>query len=169
MLARGLRSHSVYDYGGYRLSYIKTAYKHRNIPVQMKDGCRLLIKPAVFIQHLVVKEILLHGLYNTWKTSLLYKPSTVNPLCCDAAFDSCGASSRVHHTDQHLLGKPANRTQCWLSCRPCYKRRWFSCQRSQPFEEGFSYHFGWLSVTVCALVPSKAPFSDHPMSCRTPF
>jgi len=66
MLAEGLRTHSVYDCAGYILSYIKTVYKHRNIPVQVKDGCRLLIKPAVFIQHLVM-EILLHGLYNTWK------------------------------------------------------------------------------------------------------
>jgi len=41
--------------------------------------------------------------------------------------------------------------------------------RNQPFEEDFSYHLGWLSVTVCALVPNKAPFSDPPMSCRTPF
>ena len=42
-------------------------------------------------------------------------------------------------------------------------KRWFSCQWSQPFEEDFSYHLGWLSV------PSKAPFSDPPMSCRTLF
>ena len=148
------------------MSYIKTVYKHRNIPVQVKDGCRLLIKPAVFIQHLVVKEILLHGLYNTWKSSLLYKPSTVNALCHDAACDSCGASSGVPHADQHLPGKPTNRARCWLSCRPCYKKMWFSCQ---PFEEDFFYHLSWLSVTVCTLVPSKAPFSDPPMSCRTPF
>jgi len=122
MLAEGLRTHCVYDYGGYRLSYIKTVYKHRNIPVQVKDGCRLLIKPTVFIQHLVVKEILLHGLYNTWKSSLLYKPSTVNSLCCDAAYDSCGASSSVPHADQHLPGKPTNHARCWLSCRPCYNK-----------------------------------------------
>ena len=55
MLAKGLRTHSVYDCGGYRLSYIKIVYKHRNIPVQLKDGCRLLIKTVVFIQHLVKK------------------------------------------------------------------------------------------------------------------
>ena len=54
-------------------------------------------------------EILLHGLYNTWKTfSLLCKPSTVNPLCCDAAYDSCGASSCAPHADQHPPGKLAN-------------------------------------------------------------
>jgi len=33
MLAKGLRTHSVDDYGGYILSYIKIVYKHRNIPV----------------------------------------------------------------------------------------------------------------------------------------
>ena len=36
MLAKGLRTHSVYDYGGYILSYIKIVYKHRNIPVQWR-------------------------------------------------------------------------------------------------------------------------------------
>ena len=114
----------------------------------MKDDCRLLIKTAVFIQHLVLKEILLHGFYNTWKTfSLLYKPSTVNPLCRDAAYDSCGESC-APHADQHLPGKLANRTGCWLSFRPCYKKSRFSCQWNQPFEEDFSYHLGWLSVTV---------------------
>ena len=123
MLAKGLRTHSVYDYCGYRLSYIKTVYKHRNIPLQVKDGSRLLIKTAVFIQHLVVKEIPPHGLYSMWKTfSLLYSPSTVNALCHDAAYDSCGPSSCVPHTDQHPPGKPTNRTQCWLSFRPCYKK-----------------------------------------------
>ena len=34
MLAKGMRIHSVYDYGGYILSYIRIVYKHRNIPVQ---------------------------------------------------------------------------------------------------------------------------------------
>jgi len=71
MLVKGLRTHSVYDYGGYILSYIKIVYKHRNVPVQVKEDCRLLIKAVVFIQNLVIKEILLHGLYNTWKTSLI--------------------------------------------------------------------------------------------------
>ena len=63
MLAKGLRTHSLYNYAGYILSYIKIVYKPRNIPVQVKDGCRLLIKIIVFIEHFNVKEILLHGLY----------------------------------------------------------------------------------------------------------
>jgi hypothetical protein len=50
-----------------------------------------------------------------------------------------------------------------------FKKRWFSCQQNQPFEEDFSYHLGCLSVTVLALVPSKVPFSDPPISCGTPF
>jgi len=105
MLPKGLGTHSVCDYGGYILSYIKIVYKHRNIPVQVKDDCRLLIKTNIFVQHLNIKLILLHGLYSTWKTfSLLYNPRTVNPLCCDAAYDRCGASSCVPHTDQHLPG-----------------------------------------------------------------
>jgi hypothetical protein len=29
-----------------------------------------------------------------------------------------------------------------------------------------SYHLGWLSVMVCALVYSRAPFSDRPMSLQ---
>jgi hypothetical protein len=35
MLAKDLRSHSVYNYAGYILSYIKIVYKPRNIPVQV--------------------------------------------------------------------------------------------------------------------------------------
>jgi hypothetical protein len=79
MLAKGLRSHSLYNCVGYILCYINIVYKPRNIPVQVKDDCRLLIKTAVFIEHRNVKEILLHGLSNTWKIfSILYGPSTVN-------------------------------------------------------------------------------------------
>ena len=61
MLAKGLRSHSLYSYAGYILSYIKIAYKPRNIPVEVKDERRLLIKTSVFIEHVNIKEILLHG------------------------------------------------------------------------------------------------------------
>jgi len=97
-----------------------------NIPVQVKDGCRLLIKTIVFIEHFNVKEILLHGLYNSWKTfSLLYMPSTVHPLCHGAAYESCGASSCAPHAYQNPSVKPANRAQCCLSCRPCYKKGGF--------------------------------------------
>ena len=61
-----------------------------------------------------------------WKIfSLLYSPNTVNPLCHNAAYDSCGSSSCVPHTDQHPPCKPTNRAQCWLSCRPCYKKMVF--------------------------------------------
>ena len=85
----------------------------------MKDECRLLIKTVVFIEH-NVKEIPVHGLYNTWKIfSLLYEPSTDNPVCCDAAFESCGLSSDVPCTDQHPQGETANQDQIWLSCRLC--------------------------------------------------
>jgi len=74
----------------------------------MKDDFRLLIKATLFIQHLILKDILLHDLYSMWKTfSLLYKLSTVNPLCCGAAYDSCGASLRLPHTDQHLPVNPS--------------------------------------------------------------
>ena len=134
----------------------------------MKDGCRLLIKTTVFIEHFSVKEILVHGLYNSWKTfSLLYRPSTVHPLCHDAAYESCGASLCVPHAYQHPSVKPANRGLCCLSCGPCYKKGWFSCQRNQTLEEDFSYDLGWLSVTIDALVPSKAPFSSPPKLCGT--
>ena len=61
----------------------------------MKVECRLLMQTVVFIEH-NVKAIPVHGLYNTWKTfSLLYGPSTVNSVCCDAAFQSFGLSSRA--------------------------------------------------------------------------
>ena len=42
--------------GGYILSYINIVYKHRNISVQVKGDCRLLIKAAVFIHHLDVRK-----------------------------------------------------------------------------------------------------------------
>ena len=125
MLAKSLRTHSLYNYAGYILSYIKIVYKPRNIPVQVKDGCRLFIKTIVFIEHFNVKEILLHGLYNSWKVfTLLFRPSTVHPLCHDAAYESCGASSFAPHAYQHLPVKPANRAEC-LSSRPCYKKGGF--------------------------------------------
>ena len=167
MLANGLKTHSLYNYTGYILSYMKIVYKHRNIPVQVKDGCRLLIKTIVFIEHFSVKEILLHGLYSSWKTfTLLYRLSTVHSLCHDAAYKSCGASSRAPHAYQHPPVKPANRARCCLSCRPLQKR-WFSCQLNQPLEEDFFYHLGWLSVTVRAVLQSKAPFSNPPKLCGT--
>ena len=123
MLAKGLRTHSLYNCTGYILSYINIVYKPRNIPAQVKDGCRLLIKTIVFIEQFNVKEILVHGLYNSWKTfTLLYRPSTVHPLCHDAAYESCGASLLAPHAYQHPSVKPASQARCCLSCRSCYKK-----------------------------------------------
>ena len=65
MLAKGLRTHSLYSYAGYIFSYIKIVYKPRNIPVQVKEESGLLIKTVVFIEHFNVKKILVHGLYNS--------------------------------------------------------------------------------------------------------
>jgi len=62
MLAKGRRSHSLFTYTGYILPYINIVYKPRNIPVQVQDECRLLIKTTVFIKHCSVKEIPGHGL-----------------------------------------------------------------------------------------------------------
>ena len=45
-------------------------------------------------------------------------------------------------------------------------KKWFSCQRNQPFEKDVSY-LCWLSVIVRAVVQSKALFSDPSVSCRT--
>jgi hypothetical protein len=90
MLAKGLRSHSLHNYAGYILAYINIVYRPRNIPAQVKDECRLLIKTVVFIEHCNIKEVPVCVLYNSWKTfSLLYRPSTVNPVCRDAAYDRC--------------------------------------------------------------------------------
>jgi len=100
MLAKGVRSHSVYNYAVYILPYIKIVYKPRSIPVQVNDECRLLIKTIVFIEHHTLKEILPCGLYNMWQTYLqLFRPSTVNPVCRDAAYNSCGPSSCAPRTD----------------------------------------------------------------------
>jgi hypothetical protein len=41
MLAEGLRSHSVYSCAGCILSVILNIYRPRDIPVQVKDECRL--------------------------------------------------------------------------------------------------------------------------------
>ena len=123
MLAKGLRTHSLYNYAGYILSYMKIVYKPRNIPVQVKDGCRLLIKTIVFVQHLIAKQVLLQGLYNSWKTfTLLYRPISVHPLCHNAAYESCAASSHAPHAYQHTPVKPANGALCCLSSMPCYKK-----------------------------------------------
>jgi hypothetical protein len=72
LLAEGLRFHSLYSHVGYLLSYIMTAYKPRNIiiPVELKDLCRLLIKTFVCIEYCKVKELLIHGFYKLWKSSL---------------------------------------------------------------------------------------------------
>ena len=127
MLAKGLRTHSLYNCARYILSYIKCLILRlytspENIPLQVKDECRLLIKIILFIEHFIVKEILVHGLYNSWKTfSHLYRPSTVHPLCHDAAYESCGASSLAPHVYQHPPVKPTNEARCCLSFRPCYK------------------------------------------------
>ena len=215
MLAKGMRTHSVYDYGGYILSYINhltlndpyigrttplnskrcilyiystnicteyfkngmfcpffslqnavcfiiltflvpvlfTFYIHvlkfkKIMPVPkgydciqapkysctVKDDFILLIKETVFIEHLIVKEFC-HGLYNTWKTfSHLYWPSTVNSLCCDAAYDSRRASLCAPHADQHRLVNPPIERNIGYPVGPVTKKV-VSCQRNQPFEE----------------------------------
>ena len=166
MLAKSLRSHSLYNYARYILSYIKIVYKPRNIPVQMKDECRLLIKTVVFIEH-SVKEIPVHGLYNTWKTfSLVYGPSTVNPVCYDAAFESCGLSSYVRRADRHSPGEPAIKPSVGYPVGS-FTKNWFSCEQNQPFKEDVCCCLSWLSVIVSALVQNKLLFLDPPVSCRT--
>jgi len=40
---------------------------------------------------------------------------------------------------------------------------------NQPLEEDVSYRLGWLSVTICTLVPSKVPFSDPPFHAEHDF
>ena len=126
MLAKFLRTHSLYNCTGYISSYINIEYNPRNIPVRVKDECRFLIKTVVFIEHLNVKKILHHGLYNSWKTfTLLYRPSTVHPLCCDTAYKNCGVSSFAPHAYKHPPVKPANRARCCLSSMLCYKKGGF--------------------------------------------
>jgi hypothetical protein len=100
--------------------------------------------------------------------SLLYGLSVVISMCCDATFNSCGPWSYAPHTNRHLPVEPANRVRRLLYSRICLKKKWFSCQQNQPFEEDVSHCLSWLSVIVRALVQSRAPLSDPPMSCRTP-
>ena len=158
MLPKGLRTHTLFNYAGYILSYINIVYKPRNIPVQVKDGCRLLIKIIVFIEHFNVKEILVHGLYNSWNTfSLLCRSSTVH-------------CAMMQLTRAVGCPTPTNTHQSSMMSFILYallQNRCLSCQQNQPFEEDFSYHLGWLSVIVRALLPSKAPFSNPPKLCGT--
>jgi len=109
-----------------------------------------------------LKEILFHGLYNTWKTlSLLYWPSTVNALCHDAAYDSCGPSSCAPHTDQHPLGKPANQAKCWLSFWLCYKKGGF-------LANGTNHSMGISIISVGSLLLSALtfPVSRHSLTLQ---
>ena len=46
-------------------------------------------------------------------------------------------------------------------------KKWLFCQQNLPFAEDVSYCLSWLPVFVCALVQSKVPFSDPPVSFRT--
>jgi len=58
------------------------------------------------------------------KFSLLYEPSIVNPLCRDAAYDSCEPLSDVPHADQHPPGEPASGTQLSYPVG-CYQKSCF--------------------------------------------
>jgi hypothetical protein len=89
---------------------------------------------------------------------------------------SCATSA-----NKHFPGEPTNRSRCWFSCRlsvtkkmvllqtePTVQRKGFFCEQNLPIKEDVAYPLGWLSVIVCTLVQSKAPFSDPSMSCGTP-
>jgi len=120
-LGKGLRSHSLYNCAGYILSYMNIVYDPRNIPVQVWMNVDFSYN-LLSIEHCSVKEILLRGLYNSWKTlALLCGPSTVNPVCHDAAYESCGPLSYAPRTDQHPTCEPAIQAQCWLSSMLYYK------------------------------------------------
>ena len=128
MVAKGLRTHYLYNYAGYILSYVKIVYKPRNIPVQVKDGCRLLIKRIVFVEHFSVKENLIHGLYNSWKTfTLLYRPSTQS-----IHFAMMHLTRAVGY--RHVCPTPTKTPQSSAMLFILYallQKRWFSCQRNQ--------------------------------------
>jgi hypothetical protein len=121
MLAKGLRTHSLKNCAGYTLCYIKIVYKPRNIPVQVKDDSRLLIKTTVYRKQQCKGNSAPWFVQYVENCLTLYRLSTVNTVCHDAAYDSCGASSCAPHTNQNLPDKPANRARFWLSCRPWYK------------------------------------------------
>jgi hypothetical protein len=100
MLAKGRRSHSLYNYAGYILPFINIVYKPRNM----------------------------------WKNfSLLYRPNTINPVCHDTAYDSCGSVLTNPHLDNPPIepdfGYPVGKK----------KKKWFSCQLNLPFEEDVCY------------------------------
>ena len=77
-----------------------------------------------------------------------------------------GSRVRPTLTNTHLVNLP-NEQDAGYPLGPVIKNLF--CCHWTPFEEDFSYDLSWLSVTVRALVPSKAPFSDHSISCGTPF
>jgi hypothetical protein len=140
------------------LPYINIVYKPRNIPVQVKDECRLLIETAVFIEHCTIKEI-----------------SVLSHFCIGQH-----SQSGVLWRSIWQLWAVIRCTQRWPSClvNPSIKpdigysvgsvtKKWFSCQQNQPFQEDVSYCLSWLYVIVRVLVQSKTPFSDRPTSCST--
>ena len=78
-----------------------------------------------------------------------------------------GSHVRPTLNKTHLVNLPIEQNVRY-PLGPAIKKNGFLATGT-PFEEDFSYHLGWLSVTVQALVPSKAPFSDPSISCGTPF
>ena len=167
MLAKSLRSHSLYNYARYILSYIKIVYKPRNIPVQMKDECKPLIKTVVFIEH-NVKAISVHGLYSRWKSSHFCMGRAQSIQC---AVTQYSRAVGCHHmwpalTDTHLVNPPIKPSVGYPV--GSFTKNWFSCEQNQPFKEDVCCCLSWLSVIVCALVQNKAPFFDPSVSCRTP-
>jgi len=163
MLAEGLRTHSVYNYTGCILSYIKIVYKPRNIPVHVKDGCLLLIKTVVFIEQ---KNASMLRKFCSIVCAILGKRSRI---CIGWAQSlHCAVMQHMravwhHHvrptlTNAHYPpGKPVNRARCWLSCRPCYKNGGFLANGTNHLRR-MSYHLSWLSVTVRILVQVRCDF-----------
>jgi len=78
-----------------------------------------------------------------------------------------GSHVRPTLTNTSLLNLPIEQDVCY-HVGPVTKQLVF-LPMEPPFQEDFAYHLGWPSVTVCALVPSKAPFSDPSISCGTLF
>ena len=100
------------------------------------------------------------------KMSLFYGPNTVYPFCHDTASRAVVCRHMLPTpTNTRLLNLPIERNVFILYA--LLQKRWVSCQRNQPFKEKFSYNLLWLCVTVRAVLPSKAPFSNNPKLCGT--
>jgi hypothetical protein len=155
MLAKGLRTHSLYNCSVYVLSCIKIVHKPWNVTVQVKDDCRLLIKATVFIEHLTVKEILIYVLYNKWKTFSLCIGRAQSIHCAMMQHMTAVGHRSVRPTPTNtcLVNRPIE-CDVGYSWGPVTKKRWFFLPMEPTIQGGCLLSFR-LALCYCPCSCSK--------------